>query len=226
MWIWGYCVLQGVVDEDGGSVGRGFATAYHLLFLGERPPWSDRVRENLSFFLSTLIGISVFVLAFEARPSLRAGVVYPISRRERAEVAWRCAAVQSVGILAAFGGLFLILGAVARRFVEIEASGLFLPSFARALLAATIVLPGVQYLRLTRLTPAFKKRDRFLFVVGVIAVFLVAGGAAVGLDSAWCAVPPFVPAVAQAAAFVLLVVAAQAWLRAALRRYHVRADLV
>ena len=203
-------------ESFGIAVGR---TVYDVLFRSPHvPAFGEKGPYAMVVVLIAALG-AMLCLKAPATPS--SGVLYPLSRRAFARVAFRGAQVETAIYFLAVTVGFLLVGLAAGALLGYETRLDFLPFFMRPLMATTVLLPLLQYGRLRLQSPErHSDQNGFLLVAAGIIGFVV-------LVSTWTYFAPqvFVSARVEITAFLVLLVVSRLLLRTSLLRYFTSADL-
>lgn len=204
--------------EQSFSVALGKTLYDVLLRSPDIPPYGEEGPYAMVVFVIAALGA---ILCLKASATPNSGVLYPLSRKAFAGVAFRGGQVEaSFYFIAIFVG-FLLVGLVAGALVGYETRLDFLPFFVRPLMATTILLPLPQYGRLRMQSPA-RQRDQNAFL-------LVAGGVIgfVTLVSIWTYFAPQVFRTSQVeiTAFLVLLLISRLLYWAMVKHHFISADL-
>ncbi len=183
----------------------------HLDPIGDRPP-----------YVAVLLWIAAIGagLVFVAPLALRSKVLYPLSRREQARIAYRASLVLSAAFAILMAASFLIVGHLAGWLADYPLRMDFIPFFTRPLLATLVLLPCSQYVSVLALTSDFSRQSdaAVILIAGVIAFIVVV--------LAWSLALPTALTVTEMTVSAVMLIASQlAYHRALIRRYAT-ADLI
>ena len=203
-------------ESFGVAVGK---TLHEVLFRSPNVPmYGEEGPYAMVVFVIAALGA---MLCLKAPATPNSGVLYPLSRRSFASVAFRGAQVEAVIYFLAVTVGFLLVGLAAGALLGYETRLDFLPFFMRPLMATTVLLPLIQYGRLRLQSPErHSDQNGFLLVSAGIIGFVV-------LVSIWTYFAPqvFVSDRVEVSAFVVLLVLSRLLLRTSLLRYFTSADL-
>jgi hypothetical protein len=103
--------------------------------------------------------------------ALSAGIAYPLSRRQRAEVSFRGQLVDAGFLLGVVGTCLFAFGSVAGWIVGYEPRFDFMPFFLRVLLVTVVVLPFAHWGRLGLLAASWRRaaNSQVTLIFGIIA---------------------------------------------------------
>jgi len=214
-------LLYAWVDKGEMSFGEALAKSINdALF---RSPHQPQFGEKGGPFAVVMIMIAAagIVTALFAPVALNDGMVYPLSRRQRARVLFRGGLVDGAIFLFIVGPCLLVVGHLTGWFVGYEMRFDFMPFFFRVLLVTLILLPLAHWGRL-RLQAATRRKSENTQVAVVFAI--IGFVLAVGLGTL---VSPrlFVSPLAELAALAVALLASQLIYRHNLTSYYRAADL-
>lgn len=132
------------------------------------PPYGDDGPYEIVAIVVAAFGA---ILSFWNPVALRAGLAYPLSRRQLARVTYRASLLEAAISSLVVGGSLFVVGQAAGWAVGLPVRLDFLPLFFRALLMTLVGLPLVQWLRARAWNAGFvKKKDAYVvLMVGLIA---------------------------------------------------------
>ncbi len=140
--LMGFLIVQPAFMNDR-SFGLGLEHAFHVLF---SPPVPLEAPIYVPVSLFQAIWATAFV--FRAEGFLQRGWVYPVSRRQRSQVVYRMSLRQNLRVVVMFSLSFLLYGGLIV-FLRSGTDDLdFMPGFFRGVIAVSILLPVLQWIRL------------------------------------------------------------------------------
>lgn len=140
------CLVNFAVGwHEGGALRGSFATVAAGVF--------DPIRSGLEHpprlkDVSHAVAFAAVALVVSTRLDLRRGVVYPLSRGERAEVVWRSFLHQGLTLLLLCVIFFVLIGLAAAWFAGVDLTLHRVPEVVVAALLTALVLPLLQWARL------------------------------------------------------------------------------
>ena len=210
--------------RDGGGPLNGLSWVYlgvfdprlHLPEVTGRPPI------HLVGHAFALAGI---LLVLSTRLDLRRGVLYPLSRRDRADAVWRSSLRQGLALLVVMAVGFACAGLVAASAAEIDLAARRVPEFLMAFAVTAVCLPALQALRLRFFDSGVAPTDPVAY-----GAFVAAGGGLFALVQSLILVPlreadPIPAAILTLVAAPLVVILVQHLYRRLLQSWFATADL-
>ncbi len=182
------------------------------------PPYGEEGPYAMVVFVIAALGA---ILCLKASATPNSGVLYPLSRKAFAGVAFRGGQVEAGFYFVAIFVGFLLVSLVAGALVGYETRLDFLPFFVRPLIATTVLLPLLQYGRLRMQAPGRQKeQNAFLLVVGGVLGFVT-------MVSIWTYFAPqvFRTTRVEIVAFLVLLLTSRLVYWVAVRRHFASADL-
>jgi hypothetical protein len=213
-WTEGWSEGQGASFWE--AVGK---TVFDVLFRSPHvPAFGEKGPYAMVVFVIAALGA---MLCLRAPASPNSGVLYPLSRRAFARVAFRGAQVETAIYFLAITFGFLLVGLGAGALLGYETRLDFLPFFMRPLMATMVLLPLLQFGRL-RLRSQQRQADQngFLLVAGGIIGFVT-------LVSIWTYFAPqiFRTTRVEIVAFLVLLVTSRLLYWVVVKRHFASADL-
>ena len=221
LWLVGIVYVLGF--REGSSPWLGLRWVAHVLYdpAGGLPlGHGDPPRAIPALIAASAMGMH----ALATPEAFSSGLPYPVSRRQRARIAWWLGFVEAAAIAVALVAALALAGELVLRALGSPRLPGRLPEFVRSVLVAVLFLPAIQVFRLTMLSRLRRATAgtiaATLFVVLGLYV-LVVGLVATG----WREVPSTVPAGVQLAVALVLVLGSQSLYAERLRQHYQRSDL-
>jgi len=155
--------------------------------------------------------------------TLRWGWAYPLTRAQRAEVAYRASLLYNLAFVVVSTPVVFVTKALLTRFIPTHPLSVPDELLAFALLCTAALLPGLQWMRLRHMANCGEGAQKAFVATGSMAAFTVLVGMAVSLyaltplgKAPWLVLP----------STLSLIALTQFWLRRQLRRFFRRADLI
>lgn len=130
-----------------GSAIDGLAWMAQAVFDPQIRP-NDAVGAPPTLFVSLGFATGVFIMIQSCRQGLRRGVLYPLSRSDRAEIVWRAGLAQGLIAVLGLGAAFSLLGAIGWLASGTSLAMTRVPEVLASLTLAAVLVPGLQWVRL------------------------------------------------------------------------------
>lgn len=201
---------QELPEALGKSIYDALFRSPHLPPYGESPPYPA-----VALWVAAIgSGLVLF-----APLALRSSLLYPLSRRDLARVAYRASLLESAAFTVLIGTILFVVGYIAGWLVGYRFRADFVPFFVRPLLATLILQPFAQYFGRMALTSNLKRQSHALaaLVVGIV-VF-------VATVTVWTMALPRAVSMAELGVLAGLLATSQLIYRRALQSRFLQADL-
>ncbi len=209
--------------EIDASFAHGWLYSYHALVRPEVEPLFAEAGPPPYATVVLLVSLFFCAVAGQGTPLLRLGRVYPLTRAQRARIAWRSSLGTSLSVLVLVLLSFGAAALAARQLAAPEAVPERLPAFVRAALAAFVLAPFVQFLRVRQVSAGARGGARWNWIwIAAFAVHTVvlALWAELQIHSPLSATP-----LLELGFLFLLAVGTQSICRALLQQHYAQADL-
>jgi hypothetical protein len=218
-------VLVGFQDgyEIENRAAHGWLYAWHALMHPAIGPGLEEGSSPPTYMAAAMLAVWFYQGNGSATPMLSLGRVYPLSRAERARVAWHASLGHNMLVFVTSLLAALVVAGVVAWFGELVPLEARLPGFLRVALAGSVLAPFAQYIRLRSVSAngrptmvwGFLHLLAMVVFTAVLVVWTGAQGERLG-DAA----------LLELGLFFLLAVGGQLLFRAMIDRHYARADLV